>query len=114
MSLAHASVGAGFWKNPWIPGCDTAELVENGDGFLIQKGGPPVNNQECKTGIMFAMPYEVGFVVNFTVGEENIPRGCGILDGDWRFMRGKPDYPGSGIEEQLASRVYPGAPSYQG
>ena len=70
--------------------CADAELFEK-DGFLYQKGGPPLSeNKKCKSGWAFIMPFEVGFVLNFTV-IDNYPRGCGSLDGDWRFKSRKPD-----------------------
>ena len=31
----------------------------------------------------FAMPFEVGFVIDFDIDEELIPKGCGQLDEKW-------------------------------
>merc|ERR1719284_344543 len=37
----------------------------------------------------FAMPYEVGFVIDLNT-IDNIPRGCGNLDGPWIKQYAKP------------------------
>ena len=37
----------------------------------------------------FAMPYEVGFVIDLDT-IDNIPRGCGNLDGPWIKQYAKP------------------------
>ena len=31
----------------------------------------------------FAMPFEVGFVIDFDIDDELIPKGCGQLDEKW-------------------------------
>ena len=80
------------WKNEkWslrsVAGCETANYVEK-DGKLFQTGGPikykteedrakgPCNNQHQT----FAMPFEAGFVIDFDIDDENIPKGCGPLN----------------------------------
>ena len=99
--FGRKSDGSGFDQATWKPGCDTAELVEK-NGFVYQIGGPPqLKSKLCKTGLVFAMPYEVGFVLNFTL-EDNYPRGCGPLDGNWRFGKGKP------LDPPEANRMYVG------
>ena len=72
-------------------GCETAELVEK-NGIKVQVGGPPVAPWDvCKQShSMFATPYEVGFAIDFTT-IDNIPRGCGPLDGAWIKEYAKPD-----------------------
>ena len=105
--------GTGYSKKS-LQGCDTSELVEK-DGFLFQKGGPPMNQDKvCGGGWTFAMPYEVGFVLNFTV-IDNYPRGCGPLDGDWRFKSGKPNCQPY-CEDDIArpNKMYIGSPGYDG
>ena len=62
-------------------GCESAVLIEK-NGFLYQTGGPIENKiAYCKSPDNggFALPYEVGFVVNFT-SINSKPRGCGVLD----------------------------------
>ena len=111
--LCFTPVGNGYSKKS-LQGCDASELVEK-DGFLFQKGGPPMNqDRACKDGWTFAMPYEVGFVLNFTV-IDNYPRGCGPLDGDWRFKFGRPNcqkYCGNDIARP--NKMYIGSPGYDG
>ena len=51
-------------------------------------------------------PFEAGFVVNFTVGEDNTPKGCGVLDGEWRLYNMRP------VNEP--NYIYPGQPGYNG
>jgi len=77
----------GNWKKlNGIKGCKTAERFER-DGMSFQRGGPlkyqnktiPCMNQHQA----FAMPYEVGFVIDFDIDEELIPKGCGQLDEKW-------------------------------
>ena len=97
--------GSGFDRLDWMTGCTSAELIEK-DGFTYQKGGSADPDACHPSSSAFVIPFEVGLVVNFTVGEENIPRGCGPLDGSWREWNGKPlDYPGI---------IYPGSPGYEG
>merc|ERR1712029_1155370 len=53
---------------------------------VSSKLGPPLDEhiQECKTSFKaFAMPYEVGFVLDFKVDDDNIPMGCAQLNEDW-------------------------------
>ena len=59
-----------------ISGCETAELIER-NGFLVQKGGPPESRDNLckKRSITFVMPYELSFVMNFTIGEHHLPSG---------------------------------------
>ena len=92
--------GSGFDKKG-DSGCEDAELVER-DGFLIQTGGPALPmTSACRKGWMFAMPYEVSFVLNFTV-IDNLPRGCGLLDGEWRYTKMKP------YKQQWNNKIYIG------
>ena len=76
-------------KMGWISGCESAELVER-NGRQVQVGGPPQRNICSGRGGGFAMPYEVGFVIDFET-IDNIPRGCGNLDGPWIQKFSKPD-----------------------
>ena len=79
---------------------------------MVQTGGAPVSWEElCKSeGWTFGLPYEVSFVVNFTVDGENRPRGCGGLDHvplefdheDTQFAHG----------ERYV--IYPGSPGFKG
>ena len=73
----------------WISGCESAKLVER-NGRQVQVGGPPQRNICSGRGGGFAMPYEVGFVIDFET-IDNIPRGCGNLDGPWIQKFSKPD-----------------------
>jgi len=105
---------SGFDRND-LKGCETAELVEK-DGFLIQKGGPAKSQDEsCRHSIIpFVMPYELGFVLNFTV-ENNFPRGCGPLDGAWRLTGMKPDCNSPFCKgHPKSNRLYIGSPGYDG
>ena len=57
--------------------------------MTFQRGGPlryQDNSKEkpCMSQHQaFAMPYEVGFVIDFEIDEELIPKGCGQLDEKW-------------------------------
>ena len=89
--------------------CKGADIIEK-DGFHYQIGGPvkartsPKYRQgTCGNGRFFAMPFEVSFAINFTV-VDGLPRGCGILDGDWRFNLTSPP----GDENGLANRIFIG------
>ena len=55
-----------------------------------------------RKGWMFAMPYEVSFVLNFTV-IDSLPRGCGLLDGEWRYTKLQPYY-----HEPWKNKIYNG------
>ena len=76
-------------KDSTISECKNAKLVER-NGYLFQVGGPPVDENEDVSrdvirgpgGWTFMAPFELSFVLNFTV-IDNMPRGCGPLDGDW-------------------------------
>ena len=97
-----------YTVNSGTPGCDKAELVEK-NGILYQVGGPldsPHNMCHQVFTSQFMMPYEASFVLNFTVGEDNTPSGCGTLDGDWRFYKMRP------INEP--PHIYIGSPGYNG
>ena len=61
--------------------------VAHGEAVLTPNS--PASNA-CKTEFFFAMNYEVHFVYNFTVDEENRPRGCNILDLDMSEIRALP------------------------
>ena len=51
------------------------------------RGGIPSWRHPCEKTFLFAMPYEVNFVYNFTVNEANYPGGCHpfeqSLKGTW-------------------------------
>jgi len=103
-----------FVKND-LEGCEKAELMEK-DGFFYQKGGPAMSQDEsCKNMILgFVLPYELGFVLNFTV-ENNFPRGCGPLDGAWRLTGQKPDCNSPYCKgHPKSNRLYIGSPGYDG
>ena len=79
-----------FQKKTWVPGCDSAELVEK-QGVLYQIGGPlETREQLCRSNLQFMFPFEAGFVMNFTTAEDNTPQGCGTLDGEWRLFNMRP------------------------
>ena len=82
---------AGDYVKNTISGCDAAKLVEK-EGIFYQIGGPLESSEQlCKpTNQMFMFPYEAGFVLNFTVAEDNTPQGCGTLDGEWRKENQRP------------------------
>ena len=44
----------------------------------VQTGGPPVEYSKATRSFAFYLPYEMGFVKNFTVDAENHPRGCNL------------------------------------
>ena len=46
----------------------------------VQMGGPPVESGKGLNSFAFYLPYEMGFVKNFTVDAENHPRGCNLPD----------------------------------
>ena len=46
----------------------------------VQMGGPPVESGKSINSFAFYLPYEMGFVKNFTVDAENHPRGCNLPD----------------------------------
>ena len=82
-------------------GCESAELIEK-NGFLYQTGGPIENKSSyCKSPDNggFALPYEVGFVVNFT-SINSKPRGCGVLDLNYLW---RPHG-----QEPWKNQIYPG------
>ena len=57
-------------------GCSEASIdPETG----VQTGGPAWKKRRSQ-GFAFYLPYELGFVKNFTVDAENHPRGCNIPD----------------------------------
>ena len=77
-------------KKTWVPGCDSAQLVEK-KGELYQIGGPLETTEHlCTHKTQFMFPFEAGFVMNFTVAEDNTPQGCGTLDGEWRLFNQRP------------------------
>ena len=59
-----------------ISGCDNAELIQR-NGYLVQKGGPPQTRHNLcnRKTLSFVMPYEMNFVLNFTIGEHHLPTG---------------------------------------
>ena len=44
---------------------------------MVQRGGPPETRDKlCKQkSLTFVMPYEMSFVLNFTIGEHHLPTG---------------------------------------
>ena len=89
--------------------CDGANITKK-DGFYYQIGGPTKSRTSgkfrfttCGNGRIFAMPFEVSFAINFTV-VDGLPRGCGILDGDWRFNQSEP----TGDETGLTNKIFIG------
>ena len=81
-----------LWVN--IPQECFEQLHRNLTTYFL-KGGP-ANNVEgqyggpCSNGNTFFTPYEAGFVLNFTI-VDGLPRGCGELDGPWRFKQPRPN-----------------------
>jgi len=66
--------------NTWNPGCKEATINEETG---VQTGGPHYTSDlvgPSSYSFTFYLPYEVSFVMNFTVDEENHPRGCNIPD----------------------------------
>ena len=60
------------------PGCLSEEVtIDEETG--VQFGGPATTNKESYS-LTFYFPYEMNFVMDFTVDEENHPRGCNIPD----------------------------------
>ena len=107
--------GKEFVKKAYMEGCESAELIEK-DGYLIQKGGPAMTQDEsCEHSIIaFVMPYELGFVLNYTM-VNHYPRGCGPLDGDWRLTGMKPDCNSPYCKgHPKSNRLYIGSPGYDG
>ena len=74
-------------SNPWID--DLCQKAEINQETGVQTGGPPQTSSRS-WGFSFYLPYEMGFVKNFTVDSENHPRGCNFpevypevaVDGD--------------------------------
>jgi len=60
------------------PGC-LSEQVTIDEQTGVQFGGPATTNKESYS-LTFYFPYEMNFVMDFTVDEENHPRGCNIPD----------------------------------
>ena len=66
--------------------CEKADINEETG---VQTGGPAQNSLRS-WGFSFYLPYEIGFVKNFTVDSQNHPRGCNFpevypeiaVDGD--------------------------------
>ena len=54
-------------------GCKKATINQDTG---VQIGGPPVESSKVSYSLAFYLPYEIGFVKNFTVDAENHPRGC--------------------------------------
>jgi len=99
---------AGDYVKNTISGCDAAKLVEK-EGISYQIGGPLESSEQLCNPItnLFMFPYEAGFVLNFTVAEDNTPQGCGTLDGEWRKENQRPQWPEPDF-------IYPGSPGYNG
>ena len=49
---------------------------ENVNGVNVLRGGVENGGDPCAKNLQFALPYEVSFVYNFTVNEDNYPGGC--------------------------------------
>jgi len=79
---------------------------------MVQTGGASVSWEElCKSeGWTFGLPYEVSFVVDFTVDSENRPRGCGALDHTPLVFGNENTHLPAG--ERYA--IYPGSPGFDG
>ena len=56
-------------------GCKKATINQDTG---VQIGGPPVESSKVSYSLAFYLPYEIGFVKNFTVDAENHPRGCNL------------------------------------
>ena len=71
----------------------------------VQFGGPATTNKESYS-FTFYFPYEMNFVMDFTVDEENRPRGCNIppVYGDNWFA----DFGSLQIDCPRANYVLPG------
>ena len=66
--------------NTWWKECKEATIDEESG---VQTGGPHVNSDwvgNSSYSFTFYLPYEMSFVMNFTVDNENHPRGCNIPD----------------------------------
>merc|ERR1711936_779602 len=66
--------------NTWNPGCKEATINEETG---VQTGGPHYTSDlvgPSSYSFTFYLPYEMSFVMDFTVDEENHPRGCNIPD----------------------------------
>ena len=66
--------------NTWYHGCEEATIDQETG---VQKGGPYVTSDmvgKSSYSFTFYLPYEMSFVMDFTVDEENHPRGCNIPD----------------------------------
>ena len=79
---------------------------------MVQTGGASVSWEElCKSeGWTFGLPYEVSFVVDFTVDGENRPRGCGALDHTPLEF----GYEDSHLPKGERYAIYPGSPGFDG
>ena len=82
-------VGGKYWRRRGGKKCEqsNAKLVEReGKRGVFQVGGPLLKDYkaECKNSFKaFAMPYEVGFVLDFKVDEDNLPKDCAQLNEPW-------------------------------
>ena len=61
----------------------------------VQTGGPPRTKKRSQS-FAFYLPYELGFVKDFTVDAENHPRGCNIPD----------DYPQKEVDGKKAVKKW--------
>ena len=64
------------YERPWWVGDSCANATIN-EETGVQTGGPYQNFPKT-AGFTFYLPYEMSFVMNFTVDAENHPRGCNI------------------------------------
>ena len=86
-----------LWKEINKKACKNtgADIIKKDRGY-VQVGGPVLMDEssailekewkegQCKpSAIAFAMPYEVGFVMDFEVDQDNVPMGCAELDEPW-------------------------------
>ena len=80
---AYERLTRGWWIDDL---CEKADINEETG---VQTGGPAQNSWRS-WGFSFYLPYEIGFVKNFTVDSQNHPRGCNFpevypeiaVDGD--------------------------------
>ena len=71
---AYERVIRGWWIDDL---CQKADINQETG---VQTGGPPGAFRGRSWGFLFYLPYEIGFVKNFTVDSENHPRGCNFPD----------------------------------
>merc|ERR1719319_1170914 len=64
-----------------------------------------------KKSLTFVMPYEMNFVLNFTIGEHHLPTGCGHLESHWwTDSKKKPD---PVVSKKEDARLWIGSPGFE-